>query len=315
MPMTRCAFLFPGQGAQYVGMGRSFYDAYPLVRQVYEKADDLLKINLSKIIFEGPESTLTETKIAQPALFVTCYAVLQALNHLFDLPSPICTAGLSLGEYTAITAAGMIPFEKAILLVHLRGSLMHEACEKTKGTMLVILGLDDDVVRQMVDSLNLPHDLWCANFNCPGQVVVSGTSRGIEAAQNTAKALGARRTLPLQVHGAFHSGLMKPAEDGLIKALEEVSFSPSPIPVVMNVTGKAAVGEDTIRSLLARQVTSSVLWHECVKTCETYNPSCFLEIGCGKTLTGLNKRIGVSIPTIAIEKTEDLHLVESVLQQ
>ena len=293
-------------------MGRSWFDAYPCVREIFEQADDILKSNLSKTIFDGPESVLTETKVAQPAIFVTSYAILTALQHLFDLPTPVCTAGLSLGEYTALTAAGVMPFETALPLVSLRGSLMHTACEETQGTMLVILGLLDDQVREMVDDLQLPSDLWCANFNCPGQVVVSGTRKGIAAAEEAAKARGARRTLPLQVHGAFHSGLMRQAEEALAKALAEVPLSMSDIRVVMNVTGQCAESESQIRSLMARQVTSSVLWHQCVKTCEAQEVTCFLEIGCGKTLTGLNKRIGIQIPTMSIESTDDLKSLEAV---
>ena len=293
-------------------MGRSWFDAYPCVREIFEQADDILKSNLSKTIFDGPESVLTETKVAQPAIFVTSYAILTALQHLFDLPTPVCTAGLSLGEYTALTAAGVMPFEIALPLVSLRGSLMHTACEETQGTMLVILGLLDDQVREMVDDLQLPSDLWCANFNCPGQVVVSGTRKGIAAAEEAAKARGARRTLPLQVHGAFHSGLMRQAEEALAKALAEVPLSMSDIRVVMNVTGQCAESKSQIRSLMARQVTSSVLWHQCVKTCEAQEVTCFLEIGCGKTLTGLNKRIGIQIPTMSIESTDDLKSLEAV---
>jgi len=313
MSLKRCALLFPGQGAQYVGMGRSFYEAYPIARQIFEQADDILKINLSKIIFDGPESTLTETKIAQPAIFVTSYAILEVIRHLFDLPSPICAAGLSLGEYTALTAAGVLPFDIALPLVSLRGSLMHTACEETKGTMLVILGLSDDQVRTMVDDLRMPSDIWCANFNCPGQVVVSGTYKGIEAAQRAAVACGARRTLPLQVHGAFHSGLMTQAERSLEKALNDVPFASSSVRVIMNVTGQSAETINHMRSLLARQVTSSVLWHACVKTCEAQEVSCFLEIGCGKTLSGFNKRIGINIPTISVETTDDLKSLEAMV--
>jgi [acyl-carrier-protein] S-malonyltransferase len=313
MALKRLCFLFPGQGAQYVGMGRSFYNEYPVARQIFEQADDALKMNLSQIIMQGPENTLTETKIAQSAIFVTSYAMLAVLKQLVDLPVPVCTAGLSLGEYTALTAAGIMTFEKALPLVSERGSLMHKACEETKGTMLVILGLSDDQVRLLVDELHMPNDLWCANFNCPGQVVVSGTYKGIEAAEKAAKAAGARRTLPLQVHGAFHSGLMKSAEEKLAAALAEVPMTMSLTRVAMNVTGQFAESESQIRSLLTRQVTSSVLWHSCVKTCESQEVSCFLEIGCGKTLTGLNKRIGVQIPTISIESTEDIQSLEALL--
>ena len=313
METNRIALLFPGQGAQYVGMGKTFYETYPIVRQIFEQADDLLKRNLSDTILNGPESTLTETKTAQPAIFVTSYAILEALRHHFSLPTPICTAGLSLGEYTALTAAGVLPFEEALRLVSLRGALMHEACERHKGTMLVVMGLADDQVRAMVDELRMPDDLWCANFNCPGQVVLSGTQRGIDAAATAAKAHGAKRTVLLQVHGAFHSLLMRDAQEGLAQALNEAPLSLTPVRVAMNVTGNFAESVEQIRSLLVSQVTSSVLWHACVTTCATQEISCFMEVGCGKTLTNMNKRIGVSVPSYSVETTEDLRALESLL--
>lgn len=313
MTTPRIALLFPGQGAQYVGMGKTFYEAYPLVRQIFEQADDLLKRNLSHTILNGPEEALTETKTAQPAIFVTSYAILQALRHHFSLPTPTCTAGLSLGEYTALTAAGVIPFEAALRLVSLRGALMHEACERHKGTMLVVMGLGDDQVRTMVHELRMPSDIWCANFNCPGQVVVSGTPKGIEAAANAAKSLGAKRTIPLQVHGAFHSQLMNDAKEGLEQALSEAPLTMTPVHVAMNVIGQFAENVEQIRELLVSQVTSSVLWHQCVAACTTQEISCFMEVGCGKTLTNMNKRIGVDVPSFAIETTADLHVLESLL--
>jgi [acyl-carrier-protein] S-malonyltransferase len=313
MTTPRIALLFPGQGAQYVGMGKAFYETYPIVRQIFEQADDLLKKNLSHTILNGPESALTETKTAQPAIFVTSYAILEALRHHFSLPTPVCTAGLSLGEYTALTAAGIIPFESALQLVSLRGALMHEACERHRGTMLVVMGLADDQVRTLINDLRMPDDIWCANFNCPGQVVVSGTLRGIEAAANAAKACGAKRTVPLQVHGAFHSQLMRDAQEGLAQALNEAPLTMTPVRVAMNVTGLFAETVENIRSLLVSQVTSSVLWHSCVTTCAAQEISCFMEVGCGKTLANMNKRIGVSVPTLSIETTEDLTALESLL--
>ena len=310
----RIAFLFPGQGAQYVGMGKTFYDEYPIARQVFERADDALNMNLSRTIFEGPESALTETKTAQPAIFVTSCAILEVLHRSFSLPTPICTAGLSLGEYTALMAAGVISFESALQLVRLRGALMHEACERHKGTMLVVMGLSDDQVRAMVDELDMPNDIWCANFNCPGQVVVSGTHRGIEAAASAAKARGAKRTVPLQVHGAFHSHLMSDARKGLEQALNEAPLTMTPVRVAMNVTGQFAENIEQIRSLLVSQVTSSVLWHSCVTTCAAQEITCFMEVGCGKTLANMNKRIGVHVPTVTVETTEDLHALDSMIR-
>jgi len=308
MASPRIALLFPGQGAQYVGMGKTFYDAYPAARRLFEQADDLLKMNLSHTIFNGPENALTETKTAQPAIFVTSCAILEVLRSQFPF-LPVCAAGLSLGEYTALTAAGVISFEAALQLVRLRGALMHEACERHKGTMLVVMGLADDQVRAMVESLNMPNDLWCANFNCPGQVVLSGTLKGIEAAAEIARACGAKRTVPLQVHGAFHSPLMGDAQHGLEQALREAPLAMTPIRVAMNVTGQFAHNVEEIRSLLVSQVTSSVLWHAGVATCAEQEIACFLEVGCGKTLANMNKRIGAQVPTVTIETVEDLSLL------
>lgn len=311
--MKRLCFLFPGQGAQYVGMGKSFYDAYPIAKETFQEADEILGENLSKIIFSGPEDVLTATKHSQPAIFVTSMALLNVLKKHFQLPDPVCAAGLSLGEYTALTAAGVFSFTDALKLVALRAKAMHSSCEKTRGGMLVILGLADDQVRNMIHDLHLPHDIWCANFNCPSQVVVSGTLKGVEAAREAALASGAKRVLPLQVHGAFHSGLMKDAENELKMALEGISFHKSPIHVAMNVTGTWAENTEEIRRLLVKQVTASVEWHKCVKTCEELNVSHFIEIGCGKTLCGLNKRIGVTSPCISVETIDDLKLLEEAL--
>jgi [acyl-carrier-protein] S-malonyltransferase len=294
-------------------MGKSFYDAYPIARETFQEADDSLHQNLSKIIFSGPEDALTATRTAQPAIFVVSIAILRTLMKHFCLPLPTCAAGLSLGEYTALTAAGVIPYEEALSLVALRGAAMHEACEKIRGGMVVILGLPDDEVRALVEEAQLPHDLWCANFNCPGQVVVSGTFKGLDKAKELALKRGAKRVLPLQVHGAFHSGLMQEAKEKLELALSTTTLKASDIPCAMNVTGAFCNEPNKIRSLLADQVCSSVLWHKCIETCENTHISHFIEIGCGKTLAGLNKRIGVSVPTVSVETTDDIPILETLL--
>ena len=308
------AYLFPGQGSQYIGMGKSFVEAFPESAQVFEEADDILQFPLSKLILTGDTSDLTQTKNSQPAIFVTSIAILRALEKIFDLPSPAFTAGLSLGEYSALTAAGTISFQDALPLVATRGRLMHQACEDTKGTMAVVLGLDDSSVQDIVDSLQMPSEIFCANFNCPGQVVISGTILGIEKAKEALTNGGAKHILPLQVHGAFHSGLMQSASTGLKPYLQTAPIVLKQSQVAMNVTGRFAESADEIRKLLIQQVTSPTRWSEGIRTIDSQTPSHYIEIGCGSTLTGMNKKIGVASPSINIDTTEDLKKLEEIFK-
>ncbi|HXF28265.1 MAG TPA: ACP S-malonyltransferase, partial [Chlamydiales bacterium] len=240
--------------------------------------------------------------------------LLQVLESKCGPIQPVATGGLSLGEYSALVAAKKVTFQEGLPLVHARGKAMHEACEAHSGTMSVILGLEDDVVEKIVTDLNLPQELWCANFNCPGQVVISGTPRGIELGIKACLEKGAKRALPLQVHGAFHSGLMKDAEAKLAPHLNATHFHESPIKVASNVTG--AFFEPTMmQKLLLQQITSPVRWQQAVRSIDREGIDLFIEIGCGKTLAGLNKRIGVTAPTINLEKIEDLKTLEEALQK
>lgn len=310
---NKIAFLFPGQGAQYVGMGKTFFDAFATARRVFEEANDLLNRNLSKIIFEGPEQLLTETRNSQVGIYITSIAILRVLQEQYPILKPTTCAGLSLGEYTALHASGRISFADCLSLVQHRGDFMNLACEATKGTMAVILGLDADDVETMVKEVNLPNDLWVANFNCPGQVVISGTTRGIEAGSAAAKTKGAKRVLPLQVHGAFHSGLMRSAEEKLAPYIKAASMHDKPIELVMNVVGAPVRDLAHIRTNLIKQVTSSVRWEHGVRYMGSSGTDLFIEIGCGKTLAGFNKRIGVASPTWSIDKLDDLKIVEESL--
>lgn len=302
----KIALIYPGQGAQYPGMGKDFADEFAIARETYEEADDILGRNLSKIIFEGPEKELTETKNSQTGIFVTSVALYRVLAKLYPSLKPAFCAGLSLGEYTAVSTSGRLSFPEALPLVQHRGQFMNDACEATVGTMAVILGLDADAVEEMVKDVNLPNDLWAANFNCPGQIVISGTLKGIEAGTAAAKERGAKRVLPLQVHGAFHSGLMRSAEERLAEYVQAAPLKDSPIELVMNVTGKGASSLTEIRENLIRQVTSPVRWEQSIQYMQEQGVDLFLEIGCGKTLAGFNRRIGVNVPTFSIEKVQDL---------
>lgn len=306
----KIAFLFPGQGAQYPGMAKDFFDAYPIAKQTFEEADDVLHRKLSHTIFEGPDKVLTETKNSQLAIYVVSIAIWRTLGQLFPTLQPSACAGLSLGEYTALTVSGRLPFKEGLDLVAHRSQYMNDACEAIPGTMAVVLGLDGDAVEKIVKEVNLPHDLWAANFNCPGQVVISGTVRGIEAGTLAAKAKGAKRVMTLQVHGAFHSGLMKPAEERLAPFIREAPLKDSACEIVMNVPGKGVHDRDEIRQNLIKQVTHPVRWEQGIRHLRDEGTELYLEIGCGTVLAGFNKRIGVEAPCFSIETVKDLQPLE-----
>jgi len=310
----KIAFLFPGQGAQYPGMGKDFVENFPVAKMTFEEADDILGRKLSAIILNGPENALTETRNSQTGIYVVSIAILRVICQLFPDLKPYVCAGLSLGEYTATTAAGKISFLDGLPLVQRRGQFMNDACEAAQGAMAVIVGLDSEAVESLVKEVNLPNDLWAANFNCPGQTVISGTLRGIQAGSEAAKAKGAKRVLPLAVHGAFHSGLMQPAESRLAEYVQQAPFKESPVSLVMNVTATAVQDLAHIRHNLIKQLTSSVRWEQGVRHMQSLDVDFFLEMGCGKTLAGFNKRIGGHAPTVSIEKIEDIKNLENVMK-
>lgn len=301
----KIAFLFPGQGAQTVGMGKDFYQQFSVAREVFQHGDDILGRSLSKIIFEGPAETLTETRNSQTGIYLTSIALLRVLQEQFPDIQPSFCAGLSLGEYTALTAAGNLSFETCLPLVQFRGEAMNAACEATQGTMAALFGLSAEEVEALVKELNLPRDLWAANFNCPGQTVISGTLKGIEAGIAAAKERGAKRAIPLKVHGAFHSGLMSLAEEQLAHKLSAIQIQKSSVQLVMNVCGNFVEDPEQIRANLIQQVTSPVRWEQGIRAMQP-SVDLFIEIGCGKTLAGMNKQIGITVPTLTINGIEDL---------
>lgn len=302
------AFIFPGQGAQYVGMGKDFFDSFVIARETFQEADDLLGMSLSKIIFEGPEDLLTQTKNSQVAIFVTSMAIFRTMQQqLPDLIPSVC-AGLSLGEYTALSASNRLNFADTLLLVRERARLMNDACEKVPGTMAAVLGLDAEGIAAAVKGLN---GVWVANYNAPGQTVISGTKEGIDKAALILKERGAKRVIPLTVHGAFHSGLMQSAQDGLAPFVERVSLADSEIAFVMNVPGGFVINKEEIRRNLIAQVTQSVRWEQGIEAMKAAGVDFFLEIGCGKTLSGLNRKMGITSMS-SIEKVTDLELVHAI---
>lgn len=305
----KIAFLFPGQGAQYPGMGKDFIEHFSAAKLLFEEANDLLKRNITDVVMHGPENTLTETRNSQTGIFLVSMALLKVINQAFPLLKPFASAGLSLGEYSALTAAKALEFQEALPLVEKRGQFMNEACLTTKGTMAVIMGLDNAQVEELIKEANCPNDLWAANFNCPGQVVISGTLKGVAEGSRLAKEKGAKRVLPLQVHGAFHSGLMRSAEEKLKEALQLIHFKKTDIRLAMNISGGFISDPESMRQALAKQVTSPVRWDQSIRALSESGIDLFIEIGPGKTLAGLNKRIGTVAETLSIEKVGDLDLL------
>lgn len=302
----KAALLFPGQGSQYVGMGKDFYDAFREAKDVFDEADDLLSMPLTRILFEGPQDLLTQTRYSQIAIFVMSAALFQTLQKATGPIHPSVCAGLSLGEYTALFAAGRIDFADALRLVKNRGDLMNGACETFSGTMAAVLGLSSQKVEEVLSSMPEPRSVWPANFNCPGQTVISGTHEGVAEATNLLKEQGAKRVLPLQVHGAFHSGLMQSAQDGLEKAIVKTPFRESNTAVAMNACGDYVQESDAIRSYLVKQLTQPVRWEETIDAMKRNGVEFYLEIGCGKTLSGMNKKMGIVSESIcSLEKVSE----------
>ena len=309
MKFRKIAFLFPGQGSQSVGMGKDFFENFPIARQTFEEADEILKRDLSRIVLEGPIDELVQTRNSQTGIFVTSYALLRVLYGQFPGLIPSMCAGLSLGEYTALTATKRLSFAEALPVVQARGEYMNAACLAKEGTMAAIFGLSDTQVETLVEELNLPQDLWVANFNCPGQTVISGTLKGVHAGIEAAKKKGGVKVIPLKVHGAFHSGLMLPAQERLAGEIGPLKMIESEIGLVMNVPGDFVSDMHQIRHHLIEQVTHPVRWEQGIKAMK--DADLFLEIGCGRVLTGLNKQIVPTALTMNISKISDLDILAS----
>jgi len=291
--MGDVVFLFPGQGAQAVGMGKDFADASSAAARVYEEASDILGWDVGAVCFEGPKEELDRTAISQPAILTTSLAAVAAMREagLADMERCCAAAGLSLGEYSALVMAGAMELSDAVRLVQMRGRFMEEACHINPGTMLSVIGLEDGIVEALCAEARAAEMVVAANFNCPGQVVISGTHSGVERAGELAKARGARRVVPLAVGGAFHSPLMAPAAERLREELQRTPFRECRVPVVANVTGEPVTAPEEIRNALARQLTSPVRWSVSMRRLIEEKRRRFLEVAPGTVLSGLMRRI------------------------
>ena len=292
----RVAFLFPGQGSQAVGMGRDLCAESQAARTVFEEANEVLGFNLSRLCFEGPEDELRQTVNAQPAILAVSVAYLRASPVLGDL-APSYVAGHSLGEYTALAAAGVLTFPQALLLARERGRLMHQAGQQNAGGMIAILGLDEATI----DHICRRSGIQIANFNCPGQVVVSGPIDGLTKATQMAKEAGSPRLVPLQVSGAFHTPLMAPAVAGMNQAMSRLEFNDARVPILANTTAQPLTSARDVKEELLRQLCNCVHWQQSVDFMIGQGISTFIEVGPGQVLTGLVKRISRDVQTTSLD--------------
>ncbi len=293
------AFVFPGQGAQFVGMGKDLYDNSPLAKELFDKANEILGYSITDIMFNGTDEELKQTKVTQPAVFLHSVVSALCMGEAFQ---PAMVAGHSLGEFSALVAAGALSFEDGLKLVYARAMAMQKACEAAPSTMAAIVGLADDKIEEICAEVSKPGNVVVpANYNCPGQLVISGNIEAINEACEKLKAAGAKRALPLKVGGAFHSPLMQPAKDELEAAIEKTEINAPKCPVYQNVDGKPHTEPSDIKKNLIAQLTSSVRWTACVQNMIADGADDFTECGPGKALQGMIGRIDKTVSAHGIQ--------------
>ena len=320
----KLGFIFPGQGSQYIGMGLDFYKNFTPAKLTFQEADDILTYKLSDIIFNGPESDLLKTTNSQLAIFVVSIAILRTLQEEYPKLKPVATAGLSLGEYSALFASNKISFSYALLLLKKRAEFMHIACSENKGAMVAVLGMETKVLIKIMEKISHDTNAYIANYNYPGQVVITGTLEGVKGATKILLQNGARKIIPLKVEGAFHSPLMKSAKEKLSPFIKEAPLKETDIDLYMNVTGKITTSIEKIKQNLINQPTLSVLWEQTMINMNQ-NVDCFVEIGPKRTLSNMLKKFkNLDLQdldssnldfqkSVSIENINDISFIEKIL--
>ena len=309
--MKKYALVFPGQGAQKPGMGKDLYDNSEAARKVFETANKVLGYNIADLCFNGSDEDLMKTINSQPCILTVSIAALEALREKVNV-EVACTAGHSLGEYAALYAAGAVDLETVLKLIQQRANLMNEAAEKTSGSMAAVLGLDNETVINLTEEMN---SVYVANFNSPGQVVITGDKEEINANLDKFKEAGAKRVLPLAVSGAFHSPLMQTAGNEFVNFVERFDFNDTKIPVYTNVDAQATTSGKEFQEKLPKQICSSVRWTQTIENIQKEDITNFIEIGPGKVLAGLNKKINAELNTLNIFDYESLMAVISEIKE
>ena len=302
--MNKLAFVFPGQGAQTVGMGKDFFDHYDVAKRLFKEADEALGYSIMKMCFEGPEGDLRLTANTQPAILTVSVIAAEILKEHGVVPDIV--GGHSLGEYSALVAAGVLKFQDAVLLVHKRGAYMQEAVPVGEGGMAAVLGMDRDKIVEICAQVSAESPVQAVNFNCPGQVVIAGATAGVEKAVEELKAAGAAKCVLLPVSAPFHSTLMAPAAKKLAVELDKVGILDAKVPVVANVTGELETKAAEIKANLVTQADHPVKWEDCVAAMKAFGADTYVEAGPGKTLCGFNKRMDRSLKNLNVENIASL---------